>query len=320
MGNDLAAIAQSLNTPVWWNQQIVVGSPIRARTRGGNLDDPSFAGYRFGKNREGSNMDVVRELRQPQTISGQRYDTLVLTERHDLVAVLEWENTVRYVRHFHDRLIEGNSQASTYLYHAWLGLTDKNDPRNWIAYERSAAPVWQCVASRVNESLSHEGRGDRVAYLPAGLALARLIEQATQSSVAGVSGSSTRETVDRIVADDVHTTRLGTYYMALVTYASVYRRSPVGAWSPSEVNATQARSLQEVAWQAVSQHYASSPQPSLAQCRETMRTSFCSSYYTYRNDSSKTPGCQTLFSQLSTNNPFYFDPASNASYWFPPPQ
>ena len=73
-------------------------------------------------------------------------------------------------------------------------------------------------------------------------ALAELVERATQGhGVAGVTGSTVRNTVNRIVNDDVHLTRLGSYYMALVSYAAIYRRSPEGAWAPEDVTDEQAK-------------------------------------------------------------------------------
>jgi hypothetical protein len=319
LGEFMGSIAQSMSTPMSWNEQIVLGSPIRARTRGDNPADPSFSGYRTGKNRGGSGLNVAAELANPQTLGGQRYDTLVLTERHDLANVLLWEDTVRYTRHFHERLITGNARANSYLYHSWLNVTNKNDPSAWINYERSAAPAWQCVAARVNQSLAGEGRGDRMAYLPAGLALANLVEQATRSGVSGISGGSVRETMDRLFSDDVHLTRLGAYYMALVSYASVYRRSPVGAWAPADVTAQQARALQDIAWQSVANHYNSAGTPSMPQCQAVMREQYCAVFAGYKGDSGMLGGCISRFSQQTQDNPFYYNAGGDAGYWFPAP-
>lgn len=321
LGSYMTSIAQSLGTSMWWNEQIVLGSPIRARTRGTNLADLSYSGYRTGKNRGGgSGLDIAAELANPQTIGGERYDTLVLTERHDLVNVLMWEDTVRYARHFHDRLIAGNARANSYLYHAWLDVTSKDDPSAWVAYERAAAPAWQCVAARVNQSLSSAGRSDRVAYLPAGLALANLVDQATRGGVAGVSGGSVRQTMDRLFTDNVHLTSSGTYYMALVTYASIYRRSPVGAWAPSGISAEQARSLQQVAWQSVANHYNSASTPSMPQCQALMREQYCAAFAGYKGGLSMLNGCVSRFSLQSLDNPFYYNAGADSAYWLPAPR
>jgi hypothetical protein len=315
LGSYMASIAQSLSTPMAWNQQIVIGSPIRVRTRGNNTSDDSFSGYRSGKNRDGATgLNIAADL------ASQRYDALVLAERHDLVNVLMWEDTVRYARHFHERLVSGNSNASTYVYHAWLDVSNKDDPSAWIAHERAAAPAWQCVAARVNQSLSGVGRSDRMAYLPAGLALANLVEQATRSGVAGISAGSTRQTMDRLFSDNVHLTPTGAYYMALVTYASVYRRSPEGAWAPPGVTSEQARSLQQVAWQSVAGHYGGASTPSMAQCQAVMREQYCSAFGAYKGDANSTSNCINRFSTQSQDNPFYYNAATDAAYWFPAPR
>lgn len=317
----VASIATSLNTQLAWNQQVTPGSPIRVRSRGRNANATSFDGYNSGKNRSGSGMDVVSELRQPQTLDGQRYDTLVVAERHDIVNTIIWEGTVQYTRHFHDRLIEGNPSGSTYLYHAWLGVPNKGSPADWIAYERTVAPAWQCVASRINESLRHEGRSDRVQYLPAGLALASLVEQATQGAgVPGVTGASVRETMDRIFSDDVHLTPLGTYYMALVNYGAVYRRSPAGAWAPPDVvDAAQAQALQSVAWRAVASHISTFASPPLSQCRQVMRETVCSAFSNFTNRPDQAASCARTFAATTQSNPFHFDAALDRSYWYPAP-
>lgn len=320
LGSYMASIAQSLATSMAWNEQIVIGSPIRVRTRGENPSDPGFSGYRLGKNRDGAGLNVADELANPRTIGGQRFDTLVLAERHDLATTLIWEDTVRYARHYHDRLIAGNANANTYLYHAWLDVKNRDDASGWVAYEKAAAPAWQCVAARINTSLLAEGRVGRVTYLPAGLALASLVERATQGGVPGISGSSTRATIDQLFSDNVHMTTLGTYYMALVSYASIYRRSPEGAWAPPGVTSQQASSLQSVAWSSVSAHYSSARAPSMSECQSLMRERYCAAYGNYTGNGAMVSGCISHFSQPSQANPFHYDAANDASYWFPAPR
>lgn len=313
---DVAAIAQSLGTSARWNQQNIPGSPIAARTRGSG----GWSGYSAGKNREGQGMNVVEELRRPRTLGGERYDTLVITERHDLVGPLIFEDSVRVLRHVHERLIEGNPQATTYFYESWLDVSDKNDPRAWITYERAASPAWQCMATRINRSLAAEGRSDRIRSLPAGAALADLVERATQGEgLPGITASSVKGTVDRLFEDNVHLTRMGSYYMALVSYATIYGRSPVGAWAPSGVSKEQAASLQNVAWRHVSSNQDKLQSNNLGQCRALMQASFCGTFWRFRGHPQHAPGCVSHFGRADTENPFYFDAAKDAAYWLPAP-
>lgn len=315
---DVTAIAQGFKYAQKWNQQNVLGSPLRIRTRGDNSGSTSWDGYRKGKNREGDGMDVIVELRSPQTLGGAKYDTLVVTENHNMVDMLFWEDTVRFLRHFHDRFIAGNVQGISYLYAPWLGIRNKSEPSGWISYEKAAIPAWECVAARINRSLEAEGRSDRISTIPTSLALATLIERATTGNVAGVTGSSKQDTVSKLVSDDVHLTRMGVYYVSLVTYAAIYRRSPVGAWKPDEVDATAASSLQTIAWDVIARYYANEPKPDLSTCVNHMRDVMCSAYNTYKGENN-TNSCKDRFAKQNTENPFYFSASSDRSYWFPAP-
>jgi hypothetical protein len=129
-----------------------------------------------------------------------------------------------------------------------------------------------------------------------------------------------RETVDRIVNDDVHLTRLGVYYMALVNYASVYKRSPVGAWVPGGVSATQAEALQNIAWRSVSSYYSSAATRTMDQCQAVMRDQVCSAYNSYRNTIERIGSCMSYFTSQSQGNPFYYNASTDAGYWFPAPR
>ena len=50
-----------------------------------------------------------------------------------------WHDTVRYLRHFHERFIAANPRGTTWFYESWLYVSDKDDPRRWIAFEREAS-------------------------------------------------------------------------------------------------------------------------------------------------------------------------------------
>jgi hypothetical protein len=327
----LAEIAKSLGAPLQWNRQYMVGSSIRARSAG---DDPAapWSGYRQGDNRNGSNLDVLQELRQPTTVSGGLYDGLLIAEQHGLMGTLLWNDTVRHLRHYHDRFIAANAQGRTWFYEAWLSMSDKDDPRAWIAYERAASPRWQCIAQRINHSLQGEGRSDRIEPLPAGRALAGLLEQAISSSgLPGVSKASMRQTVDSLFTDDVHLTRTGAYYMALVSYAYLFDRSPLSAWKPQELSAETATSLQQAAWQWTQQERASRSRLDLTQCDELMR-SFVAPYWAYvRSIEQRQDGWFTATWQWAKRrwqwhwalrrdaptNPMRYDAATDKNFWLP---
>lgn len=330
--DDVAAIAASLGTAVDWNRQYLSGSSILQRSRGVG----GWAGYRSGDNREGNGMDVLAELRSGATIGARRYEHLVITEQHGLLVSLAWNDSVRCLRHFHERFIDANPAGRTWFYVPWLMIDDKADPRRWIAYEREAAPLWQGIATRINASLALEGRRDRIDVLPASLALAELVERATQGDgLPGITAASVRETVDRLVEDDVHQTRLGMHFLALVSVATIFGRSPMGAWAPPEIDAQAARSLQQVAGGFVERWRAEDRPLSLDDCRARLRGGFIGRYAAYVRD---VEGRQTgrplaawwrwakhsvhwrrLLAWREAGHPLALDPATDRLGWLPPP-
>lgn len=327
----LAAIAGSLSTPLLWNQQSLFGSSLRQRTRG-EPGAPDWSGYRRGRNRDGDRLDIAAELRRPATLDGRPYDALLVTEQHTLLGNIVWNDSVRYLRHIHDRLIEGNRAATTYLYESWMDVSDMDDPRRWIAYELAAAPVWRCVATRINLSLAGEGRADRIEPLPAASALASLVAQATGRGVPGISARTTRETMARLFRDSVHLTPLGTYHVALVAYATIYRRSPVGAWAPAGVTPAAAAALQRAAWRFVEDQRRHGRAMPLGACRRYLARSFVGTYLAYQQETHWKGGNALLnaaqrlrfeaawrwrFARDDAANPFHYDPARDRAYWFP---
>ncbi|MBZ4395863.1 MULTISPECIES: hypothetical protein [unclassified Myxococcus] len=304
MPDHFADIAASKGKDSKWNQQNVIGSPIRVRTWGNG----SWEGYRSGKNREGSGMDVVQELLSPRTLgTGEKYDTLLITERHDLLGTIEWENTIGYLRHFHDRLIAGNPRAVTYFYHTWLDI-DKANPSRWIAYEKNAQVAWECVSSKVNLTLQAEGRADRVRALPGGAALVDLVERVIAGEVPGITGT-TSQRLNVLFSDNVHLTNLGAYFMAAVHHASVFRSSPEGAAGPAGANAATVQALQRIAWNFVSAYYAqpSAGERTMADCRTRIPAEVCPGFWESRGEPGNTAGCQRYFGNANPGqggNPF----------------
>lgn len=309
------AIALSLGGPqaARHNQQIVIGSPIGARTG----MPASLDRYATGKNRKWTNnMDVLRELSTGATIGGDRYDTLVITENHNLLDMLQWENSLRQLRHYHDRLIEAQPAARTFLYSSWWDI-DRKQPQTWVDAERVVGKAWQCVGSRINRSLQHEGRADRITPLPASLALVELVDRVQKGRLPEIAAAGSPDALNRIFTDNVHLTPMGSYYMSLVTYAAIFERSPVGGFRPAEVSEAQARVLQALAWEFVSQFYARYSEPSLEECNAQTMPQVCRSYFGLRNKAGQIGSCIDFFKPENAENPMRFNAASDRRYWFP---
>ena len=324
----IAAIASGQGLQVYWNQQIGIGAPISWRTRGDINKPPDWNGYRMGKNNGTQNMDIVAELRRK--VAPAKYNTLIVAEGHHTAMVLRWNDTVRYLRHYHELLIEGNPDGTTYLYEPWEGIRDLSNPSPWIKLEREATKAWGCVVTRINLSLEHEGRADRVKSLPIASGLVHLVEKATNQKVGGISASSSQETLKRIFIDDVHPTRLGLYYIALLNYISVSGRTPDRPWRPDFVSEEQAKNLLEIALSFNEERNATYRPLSMQECSRHMADTFCEAWNSYvpggKWGAIRVNDCVPFFSQqtaergrFDVENPFVFDQTVDKKYWFPPP-
>jgi hypothetical protein len=340
----VAEIAGGFGTSMQWNRHSMAGASLEARTRGRPPSETGGTAIGRAYNRDTENMDVIAEFRRPRTIRGERYDVLVITEVHNILWPVLKGDTVRLLRHYYERFHEGNPEGRTFFYEAWLGINDKDDPQPWIEYERAASPIWQCVATRVNTSLEFEGRSDRIASLPAGLALARLVERAIATP--GCAGDHARQRA-RNAGRLVQRRRAplappGAYFVALVSYAFLFDASPVGAWAPDDVTPAQADVLQREAAAFVSEYRASNRPLTLEECSALVRDSFADAFWRYIYDGYRRPGDPWLRARLArtkhtaerlwhtynwrrgfaddaSENPFRFDPASDGAYWHPAP-
>ena len=186
----LGQIGAQLGTTLQWERHYLPGSSIRDRAV---LPDPVGS-----------------------------FDTALVTEQHDVLSSIAWNDTLLQLRAWQDRVIAGNPGAATFFYVPWLAIDDKDHPARWVAYERAAFHVWQCIATRTNEDLARSGRADRIATIPANLALAYLAEQLQQGRrMPGMETAGLRASMDSLFTDDVHLTPLGSYYVAVVSYLGI---------------------------------------------------------------------------------------------------
>jgi hypothetical protein len=286
-------IADSRGDKLGWEEQIVLGSPIRVRTRGDDAKASGWFGYSLGKNRSGSGLDLLAELKQPSRLAaGEKYDTLLIAERADILLSIEWENTVGYLRSFHERLTAQNPNARTLLYQVWPQIDyDKADL--WLRYVRQELFGWECVAATVNAGLAASGRKAAISVVPGALALAALIEQ---PSGAGIPGNPrSRERVAAIFSDDAHLKPLGIYLLSALHYAAIFGKSPAGAAAPPELpDAAAAPTLQRIAWDVFTRYHARGTPWAhpLEECRAQAARSFCPAYFEYHKRPGSSASCQ----------------------------
>jgi hypothetical protein len=294
-------IASSLGHRLDFETQSMGYSLLRQRTKGEVASATEWPGYRAGHNRKDAGLDVAAELRQPRRLGpGEKYDVLVVTERHDLPAIARKERTAFYLTDMAQHLLAGNPDAEVLLYHTWLHL-DPDAPGPWIDYERAVLPMWECVASRANLDLPARGNVPRVRVLPGGSALAELAAALWEGKVPGVAGTSPGERVRLLFADNVHMSDAGRYFIALVHYAVLFGRNPEGATIPASLAPETGRYMQTLAWQyAVSYGHRAdaAARRDMATCRDLMQKEVCPAYTAFEGKG--LPGLATLKRQYYT--------------------
>lgn len=305
-----------------YEKHSIPGSPISARTKGDgeHPGDPPWNGYfdPNANNKDGNGLNMITHLRAP----GAPYTDLVIAERHDLLGALRWEATVRYLRHFYELTRTGSPECQGYIYSTWLDFNPSN-LADWITYAKANDLAHAAVASRINASLALEERQDRLILLPASGALAELVERATEDDVPGITGDNNAETLATLFSDNVHPTEVGRYFLACVVFGAVYRRDPRGLDRPQGVTATQAQSLQAIAWHVLRSTYAGSPLgPQLsAEDAQQAIVDFVPVYAAVYNDvtqfSVDVEQEQAFFG--GTASDMHFDPETDAEVWFAPP-
>ncbi|WP_407155122.1 hypothetical protein [Bradyrhizobium sp. STM 3557] len=278
-------IADSLGDRLDFETQVLGYSLLRQRTKGEVASASEWTGYCAGQNREGAGLDVAEELRQPRRLApGDKYDVLVVTERHDLPAIARKERTVLYLTDMAKHLLAGNPEAEVFLYHSWLGL-NPDAPWPWIDYERAVLPMWECIASRANLDLPPRGDVPRVRVLPGGGALAELTAALWDGKVPGVAASTPGERVRLLFSDHVHLSEAGRYFMALVHYAVLFGRSPEGAAIPAALLPETGRHMQTLAWQYAAsngERANAAVRRDMASCRALMQKGVCPAYAAFR--------------------------------------
>jgi hypothetical protein len=181
-------------------------------------------------------------------LSTGRYDTMVMIEANYVRDHITYSNTDSYALRFYDYASASHPDMRVYLYEGWRNY----DEQGWRAELTSDRAYWAGVASRINAA---RPSGRPVRIIPGGAAMARLYD----AIQAGQAGGLTN--INQIFTDTVHLNATGRYYMAMVHFATLYGRSPVGATrlmtnefgeSMADIPASLARRLQELAWEVVS--------------------------------------------------------------------
>lgn len=186
-------------------------------------------------------------------LPGHAVDAFVLTERVPLAITIEYHDSGRYAQQWVDIARQKNPGVQPYLYETWDDIDDAATGSTMAWRDRivSELPLWQGIADKVNEATPDGGKPMRL--IPAGLGMVRLHDAIGEGRVP--DATSIRD----FFRDDIHPTDTGFYYVAMIHYAALTGKNPVGLpaglmgkyglYPP--VPADQAPVLQQLAWETV---------------------------------------------------------------------
>ncbi len=168
------------------------------------------------------------------------------------------ENEAEYSGRFYRLARQKSPQVQFWIYAQWP-IRDFDDP--WAKAVSSAAnlglkPATNWAEAVMNHLAYHEAvrqrmddlnDGKPIRIVPAGLALVRLKE-----AIAAGRIPQTNEFFDTHFQDMLHLNLRGAYMVALVHYACIYRRNPMGvSFEGTGLTAEQAKIYQQIAWDTV---------------------------------------------------------------------
>lgn len=304
----LVDISSKQSQALQWNQQNILGSPMRVRVHNGSYS--GFGGWLGqGKSKSGSAINLINEVRNPMTIgSGNKYNALVIGENHNLIEQARWEDSIRYLK-LNSDFYNSVSPTRVFFYHTWLDI-NKSNPTAWINYETQAQRLWECHVSKVNAAYQAANSNIRVLNLPVSGALVSLVQKIVAGEIPGFTDSTTSDRLSKLFSDNVHYTRTGAYYVAILNYIALYGIKPTTMTLPTGESSNlsllnQSGTMQALidhAWTYLNTYYSSGSRThTMSQCR-SYKTTFCATLNALNgyNTSSCTGGVDSVYSDAAT--------------------
>lgn len=233
-----AMLAQLAGEGHRYESQLGWGAPMRSHW--GDIPVNGFA--------EENAHPRYRDAREA-VVSGD-YDVIVLTEGVEIRDSIRYHDSARYLAAFAAEAWTARPGTRIYLYETWHAL---DDPAGWLTrLDADLGPHW--LGEILVPALGRLPDGARIHLIPAGQALAALVRD-----IEARGGVGTVRDRTGLFADQIHLNDLGNYFVALVHYAVLYQKSPVGLshallrgdGSPAQApDPALARLMQEVAWAA----------------------------------------------------------------------
>lgn len=140
------------------------------------------------------------------------YDHLVITEALPITNHIT--DAVTYAPLYYGLALQGNPNTVLYIYQTWPDLFVDD----WFGQIAAERVYWEQIANAAGAA--HPNAATPL-IVPAGPALAELRRRIEAGQVPGIT-----EVRGSIFVDDIHMTRLGNYFIAMVQYATLYKRCP----------------------------------------------------------------------------------------------
>lgn len=193
-------------------------------------------------------------------ISSGDYDAVILTEMVELRDAIRWHNSSRYLHLWANLARVAREDTQVYLYETWHPLTD---PDWLVRLDNDLDTLWERRLLGP-DLVATKGRRP-VHVIPAGQVLAAFVRKVEEAG--GIDNIHDRTALfardDKGDLDSIHLNDLGNYLVALVHYATLYHRSPVGLphellradGTPATAPGPQAAQvMQETAWEIVTSY------------------------------------------------------------------
>jgi hypothetical protein len=207
-------IAESAGLTTMYRQQLNIGAALRA-----NWEQPTkFNNIPVWNDQVGRDEDWGAN--PTIELPTGKYDALLLTEA---IPVDKQIDSALYAGNYVDLALRGKKDTALYLYETWDFVVSNN----WAAW-RTRIDEWRPVWEKIADDVMAKRPGTTMHIVPGGQAMAALYD-AIKSK--GSVGSLTD--IKQVFEDDIHLNPTGNYFVALVSYATVFRRDPSGTGAVS---------------------------------------------------------------------------------------
>ncbi|MDF1727354.1 MAG: hypothetical protein P1U53_06360 [Sulfitobacter sp.] len=191
-----------------------------------------------------------------EAVGSGEYDAIVLTEMVEIRDAIRYHDSARYLARWADLARQSNPETRLYLYETWHHI---DDPEGWLTrLDVDFDAAWQQAI--LHPSLARSEAA--IHLIPAGQVMAALVREIeTRGPLPGLAGvADLFARNDDGTVDTIHFNDLGAYLVALVHYAVLTHRSPVGlphrltradGTAADAPGAEAAALMQEVTWRVV---------------------------------------------------------------------